>query len=414
VRCRAAFTIVLSCCLVPAAASGASQGMTARLDGAVRSQRMLLLDLDAMPHAKGPADDTPAWRAYDEKEQMLRTIETDVQRELAERAAAGSGAFPTLTAFLDEVEKPGRFADGDLLTFDDLAHDLLADLRDVTAPRGDDVTLARTRLEQLVARIERIRGELDAEAKPLPQGAKGAGTRPKWRAFLSTVGRSERDRIESEKPSGAKGKLPAIVGYDQPMKTFVLTFDDGPHADRTERVRAILQASGIPACFFQVGNRLGTVTGGTATLGKAASASRNLLAAGYPIGNHSFTHRDLRRLRESDRRSEIDDTNALLRKVGVEPVVLFRPPYGSFDAGIAQILAGEAEKNVLWNVDSLDWKDPVPASIVARVVAQAKTQKRGIILFHDIHERTVLALPDVIAGLRNAGFTFGSCASMMQ
>ena len=63
-------------------------------------------------------------------------------------------------------------------------------------------------------------------------------------------------------------------------------------------------------------------------------------------------------------------------------------------------------KAVLWNVDSLDWKDPLPESIAERVVQQVNRYGRGIILFHDIHRRTLAALPLVINRLRAEGYTF--------
>jgi peptidoglycan/xylan/chitin deacetylase (PgdA/CDA1 family) len=50
-------------------------------------------------------------------------------------------------------------------------------------------------------------------------------------------------------------------------------------------------------------------------------------------------------------------------------------------------------KSVMWNIDSLDWADPVPSSIADRVLRTVDKEGRGIILFHDIHERTVKALP---------------------
>jgi hypothetical protein len=46
----------------------------------------------------------------------------------------------------------------------------------------------------------------------------------------------------------------------------------------------------------------------------------------------------------------------------------------------------------MWNIDSLDWADPVPSSIADRVLRSVDKEGRGIILFHDIHERTVKAL----------------------
>ncbi|UUZ55423.1 hypothetical protein LP419_06795 [Massilia sp. H-1] len=42
---------------------------------------------------------------------------------------------------------------------------------------------------------------------------------------------------------------------------------------------------------------------------------------------------------------------------------------------------------MMWNIDSLDWADPVPSSIADRVLRSVDKEGRGIILFHDIHAR---------------------------
>src|SRR5262249_7479548 len=63
-------------------------------------------------------------------------------------------------------------------------------------------------------------------------------------------------------------------------------------------------------------------------------------------------------------------------------------------------------KTILWNIDSQDWADPIPQSIASRVVAQVERQHHGIILFHDIHERTTKALPIVMDELQKRGYRF--------
>jgi uncharacterized caspase-like protein len=60
----------------------------------------------------------------------------------------------------------------------------------------------------------------------------------------------------------------------------------------------------------------------------------------------------------------------------------------------------------MWNIDSLDWADPVPSSIADRVLKTVAKEERGIILFHDIHERTVKALPAVLDRLIAEGYQF--------
>ena len=52
-------------------------------------------------------------------------------------------------------------------------------------------------------------------------------------------------------------------------------------------------------------------------------------------------------------------------------------------------------RSVLWNIDSLDWADPVPSSVSDRVLRLVAEEKRGIILFHDIHDRA----PKVLAAV---------------
>ncbi len=61
---------------------------------------------------------------------------------------------------------------------------------------------------------------------------------------------------------------------------------------------------------------------------------------------------------------------------------------------------------MLWNIDSQDWADPVAASIANRVVADVRRAGRGIVLFHDIHARTVEALPLVLETLQAEGYRF--------
>jgi peptidoglycan/xylan/chitin deacetylase (PgdA/CDA1 family) len=63
-------------------------------------------------------------------------------------------------------------------------------------------------------------------------------------------------------------------------------------------------------------------------------------------------------------------------------------------------------RSVLWNIDSLDWADPVPSSVAGRVLRLVAEEKRGIILFHDIHDRAGKVLPGLVEQLRAKGFRF--------
>jgi uncharacterized caspase-like protein len=72
------------------------------------------------------------------------------------------------------------------------------------------------------------------------------------------------------------------------------------------------------------------------------------------------------------------------------------------------LAAVEAHKmrSILWNIDSKDWADPVAKSIANRVIKEARRYDHGIILLHDIHERTIDALPPIIETLKADGYRF--------
>ena len=197
-----------------------------------------------------------------------------------------------------------------------------------------------------------------------------------------------------------------VFGTDFAPKTVALTFDDGPHPKYTEQVLALLRKYGIKACFFELGANLGTVEGSTVKLSRTAEVAKKVLEDGHVLANHSYSHPVLSKLPEAQRNKEIDQTNALLEKVTGQKALLFRPPYGARNKEILQQLHSEGLKNVMWNIDSLDWADPIPESIAMRVLHELNRQQKGIILFHDIHKQSVMALSPVIEELQRQEYTF--------
>ena len=85
---------------------------------------------------------------------------------------------------------------------------------------------------------------------------------------------------------------------------------------------------------------------------------------------------------------------------------LFRAPYGARNERVMTALNAHNMKSIMWNIDSRDWADPIPKSIADRVLRTVGEEKRGILLFHDIHERTVEALPIILDALKAEGYQF--------
>ncbi|MED5620647.1 polysaccharide deacetylase family protein [Ideonella sp. BN130291] len=198
-----------------------------------------------------------------------------------------------------------------------------------------------------------------------------------------------------------------IFGNSLPARTVVLTFDDGPHRQYTEEVEAILKQYNVPAVFFQVGRNLGQVgADGKPALERGAQVAARLQADGFVLGNHSYTHAQLSKETGDALKSQILYTDTLLKAVSPQRSPLFRFPYGARNAEGLGVVRDAQLRSVMWNIDSLDWADPVPRSIADRVLREVDKQGRGIILFHDIHERTLKALPLVLDRLVAEGYQF--------
>jgi len=307
--------------------------------------------------------------------------------------------------------------DADKLAFLDLVEEL------DTAPPGDAPTIRRNPLagpvkalhDNLQSILLTYREEVTRIFSQFATRGAGAPVREKWDAYVRFLReRLEREKIlgefdeptpEPEEPMRG-GASREIFGNDFAPKTVALTFDDGPHPKYTDQVLALLRKYGLRACFFELGVNLGTVADGAAKLGPTADIARRVMDSGHTIANHSYSHPVLPKLAEAARDSEIDRTTLLLEKVAGRKPDLFRAPYGARNKQIIDRVTSQGLRSVMWTIDSLDWADPVPESIAMRVLKELQEKQKGIILFHDIHKQSVLALPSVIEELQRQDYTF--------
>ncbi len=334
-----------------------------------------------------------------------------------------SDRFDTLHRLLDFIESDKSMYDADRLAFRELLQALLAEVaRDSSLPAiklhkrvSEDVDALAEIERNYEKEIRQIFGRYEQRSIELK--------REKWDsyvAYLKTL--HSREAILKEhgvvlaypqRPAPPAAGAPAkeetgeIFGAALPPKTVVLTFDDGPHKRYSEEIAAILKQYDVPAVFFNVGTNLGTVgADGKAKLSPGADISRNLSKAGYVLANHSYTHAQLSKQTGDKLKAEILNADLLLKAVDKDRSELFRFPYGARNSEGLNALAGANLRSVMWNIDSLDWADPVPSSIAERVLRTVDKEGRGIILFHDIHARTVKALPAILERLMAEGYQF--------
>ncbi len=346
--------------------------------------------------------------------------------ELGRRLAGPPGAPDALDPFLDLLEGHPDYRDADKLVFREMLDEVAARLRDA-APPGPGWSKRLSRIDEDRAALAQIRSlyekELDRIFARIETRAMTV-RRERWDAyvaFLKTLYAPRDILLESakdvpglgdalKKPPEAAPARSEMFGAELPPKTVALTFDDGPHPRHTDRILAILKEYDVPgAVFFQLGNRIGTIgPDGSARLGPGAAVSRRVVASGSAVANHTYSHAVLTKLAENEYTGEIEGTSRLLAQVSRSSPTLFRAPYGARNDNILSAVQSRKMKSMMWNVDSTDWADPIPRSIANRVLKVVSREGRGILLFHDIHARTVEALPLVLETLKAQGYRFAA------
>lgn len=176
--------------------------------------------------------------------------------------------------------------------------------------------------------------------------------------------------------------MPQRYGTKKDVREILLTFDDGPNPRTTPRLLDVLATNGVKAVFFVLGERIVSPEG-RHIVGRAHQE-------GHQIGNHSFSHRDLKTLTDEQVREEISKTDELIGAWRDE-CKLFRPPYGSTNQAVSKCLQDTGCTTLLWNVDTLDWHSNYKkdGAWVEHAMEQIKAREDSIVLMHDIHATTV-------------------------
>ena len=154
-------------------------------------------------------------------------------------------------------------------------------------------------------------------------------------------------------------------------KAVALTFDDGPNPNTTPVALELLKKYNAKATFFMVGH---AVAGNENII-------KQVVAEGHQIG--------------------------ALKKASGQDVHIMRPPYGGINSAIQEAVD---QSFILWDIDTLDWKNRNTASIMKEV---QKTQPGSIILMHDIHQTSIDALPTVLQYLTDQGFELVTVEELM-
>jgi peptidoglycan/xylan/chitin deacetylase (PgdA/CDA1 family) len=91
-------------------------------------------------------------------------------------------------------------------------------------------------------------------------------------------------------------------------------------------------------------------------------------------------------------------------------VAWFRPPYGQRLADSGSFFQQQQLHVGLWNIDSQDWSNKVSADAAGqRVLTLMLLWRRGVILFHDIHNKAQVAVPWLLQASQGSGLSWQNC-----
>ena len=213
------------------------------------------------------------------------------------------------------------------------------------------------------------------------------------------------DSLQLKLPIQPEVKLDTTVKLSTPnkiidpkRKVVALTFDDGP-SKYTDEILEILKENDACGTFFVIGNKVEIYK----------DTMQKMVSYGNEIGNHSYNHKWLTKLKEEDLKEQISKTQDIIQaNTGFIPT-LIRPTYGSISQKLKQQLSLDI---VMWTVDTSDWK----YKSIERIVKEAteKTKDLDIILMHDTHKRTVEALKKIIPTLQQQGFEFVTVSELKE
>ena len=184
-----------------------------------------------------------------------------------------------------------------------------------------------------------------------------------------------------------------------PSKPMVaITFDDGPSYNTIKIVNTLVKYDS-KATFFLVGNQIE----------KYAKTMDVLVKNGMDIGNHTYSHKELTKLRDKEILKEIDLTNEVIyNKTGIKPMFL-RPSYGAMNKRIKKL---STMPIIVWNIDTLDWKYHNSNKIKDKILKYVSDG--DIILMHDTYVATLNAVEMVIPELKKQGYKIVSVNELFK
>jgi chitin deacetylase len=198
-----------------------------------------------------------------------------------------------------------------------------------------------------------------------------------------------------------------ISRFITPDKVVALTFDDGPSKIFTDRILNILSNENVKATFYLTGNGIKD----------DFDDAKKIVKAGHDIGNHTYSHKRMALKSWNFVKSEIENTEKLIRELGYIGEITFRPPHCKKLLILPYYLNKVNKKTITWNLepDSIDKISENSNEMVKYVLKNI--EPGSIILMHVMYksrEASICALPQIIQKLKKRGYSFLTITELLN
>ncbi|NHC41812.1 polysaccharide deacetylase family protein [Bacillus sp. MM2020_1] len=205
------------------------------------------------------------------------------------------------------------------------------------------------------------------------------------------------------KPKVHLSDLPPAPIYkgnpNKPMVTFIINVAWGN--EYLSEMLATLKKHNISVSFFLEGN----------WVKKNPDLAKMIVSSGHEVGNHSYSHPDMKQLTSVSAREQIVKTNEIIEAATGKKCVWFAPPSGSYRDETIKVASELKMKTVMWTVDTVDWRKPSADVLVNRVMS--KINNGSMVLMHPT-ESTAKSLDRLITQIKQKNLEIGTVSELMS
>lgn len=193
----------------------------------------------------------------------------------------------------------------------------------------------------------------------------------------------------------ANSSVEPIAGANP--QAVLITIDDAPDKQGVAMAETLKELD-VPAIFFVNGHFLDT--------DEEKENLKKIHDMGFAVGNHTYSHANLKSVSEEQQREEIISLSDLVEEIIGERPEFFRAPHGvNTDFSRAVV---EEQGMVLMNwTFGYDWEQQyMDAAALADIMVNTEFMRDGAnLLMHD-RAWTAEALPAIVQGLEDKGYEF--------